>query len=252
MPKRTTTIQTVIELIEQLNSSGVTVTGSKMLVDKDSNTEREVDIVLEGTFNNHPFIVSVEVVERGRKADQMWVEQMSGKHASLPTDKLVLVSNSGFTEPAVVKAKSLKIGTYDLRTQKIELKQKVEEIATIESLEIMMGLYVDGELVMPDCDFEFGSTKANVSKFLYEFLELANIPEELLLAEDGLVVKRIGESPSDLSEEGGILFFARLVDRFKESVEFSVVNYQGVDYLYGGKKSDLNSLSVTRIDKFDD
>ena len=43
-----------------------------------------------------------------------WVEQMNSKHESLPTDKLILVSQSGFTEAARTKAKSFGIETMTL------------------------------------------------------------------------------------------------------------------------------------------
>ena len=40
-----------------------------------------------------------------------WVESMHGKHQSLPTNRLVLVSRSGFTKEAIEKAKSWNIET---------------------------------------------------------------------------------------------------------------------------------------------
>ena len=48
----------------------------------------------------HEVIVSVEAMARSRKADRQWVDEMVGKHADLPTSKLVLVSQRGFTQDA--------------------------------------------------------------------------------------------------------------------------------------------------------
>jgi hypothetical protein len=45
---------------------GVTVTESKFLYDAQSQIEREVDIVIEGTFDGEPSVTSVEVIEHGR------------------------------------------------------------------------------------------------------------------------------------------------------------------------------------------
>ena len=46
-------------------------------------------------------VTSIEVVERSRRADITWVEQEIAKHRRLPTNRLVLVSKSGFSENAI-------------------------------------------------------------------------------------------------------------------------------------------------------
>jgi hypothetical protein len=79
---------------------GVTVTESKFLYDAQSQIEREVDIVIEGTFDGEPVVTSVEVIEHGRPATIEWVEQQINKHRYLPTNRLVLVSKSGFSKNA--------------------------------------------------------------------------------------------------------------------------------------------------------
>jgi hypothetical protein len=79
---------------------GVTVTESKFLYDAQSQIEREVDIVIEGTFDGEPIVTSVEVIEHGRPATIEWVEQQINKHRHLPTNRLVLVSKSGFSKNA--------------------------------------------------------------------------------------------------------------------------------------------------------
>lgn len=42
-------------------------------------------------------VISVEVIEHGRVATLPWVEQMLRKHRDLPTNRLLLVSKSGFS-----------------------------------------------------------------------------------------------------------------------------------------------------------
>lgn len=247
MPKRSTRIQNLIELIELDKSSSFSVFGSKMLRDKDSGYDREVDIVLEGEVNAHKFIISIEVIEQSRPAGQPWVEQMSGKHESLPTHKLVLVSNSGFSKPALIKARSLNIDVYDLRTQKKDFKDKVESIATIERLEVMLGLFVNDEIVMPEDDFKLGSTTINAGNFLREFAEFDVIQDELFSSSENIIVKVISDNP-EMEGDNKIIFVARMVDKTKNDVDISVVNYQGTDYLYGSKKSDIKNLFIKKFD----
>ena len=60
-------------------------------------------------------IIGIECQGRGRVASVEWVEQMVAKHQTLPTDKLILVSQSGFSPNAHKKAKALGIETMTLR-----------------------------------------------------------------------------------------------------------------------------------------
>jgi hypothetical protein len=79
---------------------GVTVTESKFLYDVQSQIEREVDIVIEGTFDGEPVVTSIEVIEHRRPATIEWVERQINKHRYLPTNRLVLISKSGFSKNA--------------------------------------------------------------------------------------------------------------------------------------------------------
>jgi hypothetical protein len=89
---------------EQLAEPGVTVTESKKLYDQASDTMREVDVVAEGTVDGDAITVSVEVIDHERPASLTWVDQMLGKHMHMPTNRLVLVSWSGFSRAALRKA----------------------------------------------------------------------------------------------------------------------------------------------------
>ena len=102
MPKRSTPFQAIVRLVRQhFAKPGVTVTESKMLVDAVRGIEREDDIVIEGELDGEPMIVSVEVIERSRPAPVTWVDEMLRKHRDLPTNRLLLVSKSGFTRTAL-------------------------------------------------------------------------------------------------------------------------------------------------------
>ena len=102
MPKRTTEFQTIVQFVRKHTAdAGVTVTESKMLHDGQLGVDREVDVVIEGTFDGDQSVTSIEVIEHGRPAPVTWVEQQIAKHRHLPTNRLVLVSRSGFTKTAL-------------------------------------------------------------------------------------------------------------------------------------------------------
>lgn len=114
MPHRTNQFQRVIASIHSQLDSKAIVTESKMLRELTTENEREVDIVIESSVGDCNIIVSIECTARSRPASVEWVERMWAKHRNLPTDKLVLVSKSGYYRPALVKAKEFKIDTFTL------------------------------------------------------------------------------------------------------------------------------------------
>src|SRR4051812_48972273 len=110
MPKRSTPFQRAVYYMKShLSNEQYTGTESEILQERSSGEGREVDVVLQAEIGGHPVIISMECRERGRKADKTWIECMWGKHADLPTDRLVLVSLTGFSELAKRKAANLGI-----------------------------------------------------------------------------------------------------------------------------------------------
>jgi len=119
MPKRTTEFQDLIELLErQLAPIGAKVSASMLLTDSHSGEEREVDIVIETTSGIHSFTIGIEVIDHSRPADATWVEGIAKKHESLPINKTILVSRSGFYKPAFIKAKAYKMEAYGFEEAK--------------------------------------------------------------------------------------------------------------------------------------
>lgn len=106
MPKRSNEFQRLTYAIHKQLSIGAAVTESKLLVDRATKKKREVDVVIETRTGNLKIIISVEVTASTRPADLEWLNKMEGKHKSLPTDKLVLVSKSGFTQSAIDEAET--------------------------------------------------------------------------------------------------------------------------------------------------
>jgi Restriction endonuclease len=106
VPRRTNLFQEVVAIIHRHMAEDATVEESAMLEDRVTGEQREVDVVIRGRAAGHDVAVVVEAAGRGRPATVEWVEQMIGKHANLPTDKLVLVSQSGFTAQARTRAET--------------------------------------------------------------------------------------------------------------------------------------------------
>lgn len=109
MPARTNEFQRLVAVLHAQLTPGWTVTESKPLLDRVIHSMREVDVVIEGTAGAYPLILSIECRDRSRPGDVTWVEEMHTKHEHLPTNKLLLVSASGFTAAARKKASALDI-----------------------------------------------------------------------------------------------------------------------------------------------
>lgn len=104
MPKRSNSFQRVIALLHEQLADNAIVSESEMFIDSRTGEEREVDVVVRAEIGGYPVIIGVECVDHGRPATVQWVEGMLGKHADLPTDKLILVASGGFSAQALVKA----------------------------------------------------------------------------------------------------------------------------------------------------
>jgi hypothetical protein len=90
-------VEGLVYLVQVNLAAGATVTESKMLVDRLTGTEREVDVCIEGVVGGHPVKVCIECRDHERPADVTWVDAMKSKHERLPTNALILASRTGFT-----------------------------------------------------------------------------------------------------------------------------------------------------------
>jgi hypothetical protein len=109
MPARSNDFQAVVYFVKAHLDPDVIVTESASLPDRTTGETREVDVLLVAQVAGHLIHIGVECRDRRRKADVTWVEEMHGKHADLPTNRLVLVSASGFTKTAAIKARHYNI-----------------------------------------------------------------------------------------------------------------------------------------------
>jgi len=124
--------------------------------------------------------VSVECTRRNssRPATVEWVEQMWGKHHSLTTDKLILVSKSGFTRPALAKAKWLGIGIYTLaEAEKLDWQSVIRNFKEMPVISILLPYVTKCDVIIDD------DTEEELDP------EKLKLPESILFAPDG---KEIG------------------------------------------------------------
>ena len=105
MPRRTNQFQRLITLINASLAGHAKVVESAMLTDKATGEQREVDVLITTSASGYEVNIAIEVVAHKRKAGTPWVESMHSKHSSLETDKVILVSESGFSAPALKKAR---------------------------------------------------------------------------------------------------------------------------------------------------
>ena len=88
---------------------GARLIESLMLRDLTTGTAREIDIAIEIPTGLRVIRVALECRDRKRPASVQWIDEMSGKYAHLPMDRIVAVSSSGFTRAAREKGKTLNI-----------------------------------------------------------------------------------------------------------------------------------------------
>lgn len=111
--------------LAELSGERVKITESKMLTDLVSGDSREVDTCLEASVAGHKIIVSIECRDWGRRQTVEWVEQALAKHSTLATNRLVLVSSSGFTGQAQSKAKANGITLLELHSDTDAIRAEI-------------------------------------------------------------------------------------------------------------------------------
>jgi hypothetical protein len=100
VPKRTNLFQEVVAIIYETLAGDASKSESAMLPNLLTGELREVDVVLRAQTAGHEMVLAIEAAGRARRPCVDWVEQMIGKHKNLPTDKVVLVSETGFSKQA--------------------------------------------------------------------------------------------------------------------------------------------------------
>jgi hypothetical protein len=142
IPRRTNLFQDTIAAVHEHLAGDATVEESAMLRQRTTGEEREVDVVLRTSVGGHEVVVSIEARATARKADLPWVESMLGKHDDLPTSKLVLVSEAGFTGPAKRQAEAkgaLAVAPEDLAGDH-PARRLIEQLAQLSPREVTLAI----------------------------------------------------------------------------------------------------------------
>ncbi len=106
----------LVALIEtHLVPSGAIVTSPDHIQDKTTGQSREVDASIRYEVGSIPILITLECRDRTSEEDVMWIEQLIAKRESIGATATVAVSSSGFTQPALAKARSHGIETRLLR-----------------------------------------------------------------------------------------------------------------------------------------
>jgi hypothetical protein len=100
VPKATNLFQEVVSTIHEHLADGVSRDDSAKLPNRLTGYLREVDVILRSNTGGHETVIAIEAASRSGPASVNWVEQMIGKHKNLPTHKVVLVSELGFSTQA--------------------------------------------------------------------------------------------------------------------------------------------------------
>ncbi|MEM7170089.1 MAG: hypothetical protein AAF530_07950 [Pseudomonadota bacterium] len=115
MPKRSNEFQRLIKLIVgQLDKSATVRESVEMPDPAGGDAPREIDILVEGQIIETRIHIAIETTAKSRPVDIGWVDQMIGKYSGLNINKVVLVSESGFSKKAQKKAASVGIDALTL------------------------------------------------------------------------------------------------------------------------------------------
>ncbi|TMU54811.1 restriction endonuclease [Flagellimonas algicola] len=106
MPRKGRKLELLVKFLESIELPGnATVTSPDYIEDKDTGQPREVDISIRCKVGTIPLLIVLECRDRKAIQGTPWVEEVIGKVNSINADKAVLISSSGFSEPAKKKAK---------------------------------------------------------------------------------------------------------------------------------------------------
>lgn len=104
----------LVECITNCMHSHAIITPNDKIRDKLTGRKRQIDISIRIKDGPTNFLVIVEARDRSRKVCVEYIEQIKSKRDSVGADKAIIVSNKGFTKPALSKAKAYNIETYSL------------------------------------------------------------------------------------------------------------------------------------------
>jgi hypothetical protein len=88
-----------------LAPAGAEVKHDQYLKDAITGEERQVDGTIRFTAGSLPILITIESRDRTSIQDVTWIEQLATKRQDLGAVKTIAVSSTGFSKPAIAKAK---------------------------------------------------------------------------------------------------------------------------------------------------
>lgn len=98
-------LEDLIATIERAMGDAVRVEKNYFFKDKATGQRREVDVAVFSNVGTASILIIFECRDRKKVQDVQWIEQLASKRESVRAAKAVAVSSSGFTNPAIIKAK---------------------------------------------------------------------------------------------------------------------------------------------------
>src|SRR5262245_29714912 len=112
MPRKGRLLELLVQHLEQfIVPEGVQVTSPEEFYDSTGQKIAEIDVTLRGKFGSAVIFIGIECRDRPAEGQQgaPWIREIHGKKEQLDVDKMLAVSTTGFTDPAVQAAEELGI-----------------------------------------------------------------------------------------------------------------------------------------------
>ncbi len=105
MPKRTNDFQQlVLRIYQALAGAGADVQESVLVPEKNSNSKREVDVLVTASVAGHKTRIAIECRDYTKYQDITWIDGLIGKYANLGIEKVIAVSSTDYSATAFQKA----------------------------------------------------------------------------------------------------------------------------------------------------
>lgn len=116
MPHRSNQFQAIVAYIaKQIAPSGAVVRESVDVEESGTSIRREVDTLIEIDTGLTRVRVAIECRDRNRRATIQWIDELIGKYALTPVDRVLAVSAAGYSKAAELKARRHNIDILTLR-----------------------------------------------------------------------------------------------------------------------------------------
>jgi hypothetical protein len=139
----------IVQSIEQLLLSDdfkeiTEIISPDYLLNHLTGTKQEVDISIKININSHPILIVIECRDWASKQSSTWIQQLVTKKANLHIDKMIALSTSGFSSPAIKLAKAEGIET--------RILQKFDPFELLELIKKEPMTYIETKIELINVD----------------------------------------------------------------------------------------------------